>query len=87
MATKQAKTSAEKKEPSFEQALTRLESIVEKMEGGSLSLEDMMKYFEEGSKLSKLCAAKLNEVEKKIEQLVKKDGQLTTEPFGVEDDD
>ena len=85
MATK--KTQKEEKQPSFEQALKRLEVIVEKMESGSLSLEEMMKHFEEGSKLSTLCSEKLNEVEKKIEQLVKKDGQLTTEPFEPEADD
>ena len=74
---------------SFEQALARLEQIVADMEGGQLSLEKMIGHFEEGNRLVKYCTAKLNEVEKKIEQLVTKDGQLTTEPFtpasGAED--
>jgi len=69
---------------SFEQALTRLEQIVADMEGGQLSLEKMISHFEEGNRLVKYCTAKLNEVEKKIEQLVTKDGQLTTEPFTPE---
>jgi exodeoxyribonuclease VII small subunit len=65
----------------FEKALTRLEAIVDEMESGDLSLEQMIKHFEEGSKLVTLCSGKLNEVEQKIEKLVKKGGTLTTEPF------
>ncbi|MCU0856938.1 MAG: exodeoxyribonuclease VII small subunit [Pontiellaceae bacterium] len=65
----------------FEKSLERLESIVEEMERGELSLEQMIKHFEEGSKLVTLCSAKLNEVEQKIEKLVKKGGAMTTEPF------
>lgn len=65
----------------FEKSLERLEDIVEEMESGKLSLEQMIKHFEEGSKLATLCSGKLNEVEQKIEKLVKKGGALTTEPF------
>lgn len=65
----------------FEKSLERLETIVEEMESGELSLEQMIKHFEEGSKLVTLCSGKLNEVEQKIEKLVKKDGGLTAEPF------
>ena len=68
-------------EPTFEKALERLETIVGEMEAGSLSLDKMMKSFEEGMGLIKFCTEKLNEVEKKIEILVKKDGQTTAEPF------
>ena len=67
--------------PSFEKALERLEQIVAEMEGGKLSLEKMISHFEEGSKLVKFFSGKLNEVEKKIEQLLTKDGQVTTVPF------
>ena len=66
---------------SFEKALERLEQIVTEMEGGKLSLEKMISHFEEGSKLVKFCSTKLNEVDKKIEQLLTKDGQVTTAPF------
>ncbi|OGV31663.1 MAG: exodeoxyribonuclease VII small subunit [Lentisphaerae bacterium GWF2_45_14] len=55
----------------FEEALKRLEEIVEKMENGSLPLEEMISCFEEGNALSKLCGKKLSELEKKIEILVK----------------
>ena len=67
--------------PSFEKALARLEKIVADMEGGQLSLEQMISHFEEGSRLAKYCTTKLNEVEKKIEQLVTRDGQPATAPF------
>ena len=70
-----------KNEMSFEQALERLEKIVHDMEMGSLSLEAMMERFEEGQKLIRSCSTKLNEVERKIEILVKKDGETVAEPF------
>ncbi|MBN1670133.1 MAG: exodeoxyribonuclease VII small subunit [Kiritimatiellae bacterium] len=69
------------KELSFEQALERLEAIVEEMEGGSLSLEKMTAHFEEGQTLVKFCSKKLNEVERKIEILVKKGDGVEAEPF------
>lgn len=65
----------------FEKSLERLETIVEEMEGGDLSLEQMIRHFEEGSKLVTLCSGKLNEVEQKIEKLVKKGNGLAAEPF------
>lgn len=68
----------------FEKSLARLETIVEEMEGGDLSLEQMIKHFEEGSRLVTLCSGKLNEVEQKIEKLVKKGGVLTAEAFEPE---
>lgn len=79
-------TEANKKEPTFEQALERLEKIAEEMESGELGLEKMVEAFEEGRKLVSLCSSKLNEVEKKIEMLVRKpDGTETTEPFDVKE--
>jgi len=69
----------------FEKSLERLEAIVEEMESGDLPLEQMIKHFEEGSKLVTLCSGKLNEVEQKIEKLVKKGGTLVTEPFKSEE--
>ncbi len=65
----------------FEQSLKRLEKLVSEMERGDLPLEEMIKHFEEGSKLVTLCSKKLTEVEQKIEKLVKKDGEITEEPF------
>ncbi|TAN38874.1 MAG: exodeoxyribonuclease VII small subunit [Verrucomicrobia bacterium] len=69
---------------SFEKALERVEQIVAEMESGKLTLEKMISHFEEGSKLVKFCSTKLNEVEKKIELLLTKDGQVSTIPFDPE---
>jgi len=76
---------AEKKSVDFEKSLGRLEQLVGEMEGGKLSLEEMIKYFEEGSTLVDLCTKTLNEVEQKIEKLVKKDGELKGVPFETEE--
>ena len=79
------KTEDQSAEPiSFEKALGRLESIVEEMEGGQLSLEDMMKRFEEGQALVKVCATTLDQVERRIEILVKKGEEVVAEPFDEE---
>lgn len=71
----------DEKQPGFEKALGRLETIVREMEGGALSLEKMMKHFEEGMRLVGSCARQLNEVERKIEQLVKQGKETTLAPF------
>ncbi|MBN2163730.1 MAG: exodeoxyribonuclease VII small subunit [Pontiellaceae bacterium] len=76
---------AEKKKVDFEQSLERLELLVEEMEGGTLSLEEMIRHFEEGSGLVDVCTKKLNEVEQRVEKLVKKNGELTEVPFEVEE--
>lgn len=72
-------------QPGFEKSLERLEKIVAEMEAGELSLEDMIKRFEEGQKLVALCSKKLNEVERKIEVLIKKGDKVTTAPLDAED--
>ncbi len=65
--------------PSFEKSLERLEKIVEEMEQGKLPLDDMIARFEEGQGLLKVCRTKLDEVQKKVEVLVKKDGSVVSE--------
>ena len=55
----------------FDEALKKLETIVESMEAGDLPLETMLARFEEGTRLSKICQAKLAEAEIKIQQLEK----------------
>ena len=73
---------------SFEKALERLETIVQEMETGELSLENALKKFEEGMKMSQLCTQKLNEIEKKIALLMEQsDGSLAETPFGEADQD
>ena len=61
----------------FEEALSKLEQIVQQLETGALPLEESLAKFEEGMRLSKICGDKLAEVEGKIEVLVKRpDGNL-----------
>lgn len=68
----------------FEAALTRLETLVKAMESGETDLDTMIASFEEGQKLVKFCTSKLNEVEKKIEKIVKDGkGGVTVEPLEV----
>jgi exodeoxyribonuclease VII small subunit len=56
--------------PPFEEALGRLEAIVEDLEGGELTLEESIARYEEGMKLSRGLAKTLDEAEKRIEKLV-----------------
>jgi exodeoxyribonuclease VII small subunit len=66
----------------FEDALSKLEKIVAKLEEGDVPLEDSLKLFEEGIRLSRLCNQKLDEAEKKVEILLKdKEGVLRPHPF------
>jgi len=66
----------------FEDALNRLEKIVAKLEEGEIPLEESLKLFEEGVRLSRICNQKLDEVEKRVEILLKeKDGLLRSHPF------
>ena len=69
-------------EPSFEESLERLESIVAAMEAGDLGLDDMIARFEEGQKLIARCQKRLTDVERRVEALVKNaDGTVSTVPF------
>jgi exodeoxyribonuclease VII small subunit len=60
---------------SFEEQLTALEKVVGKLEGGDLSLEDSVRLFEEGMKLSDACKKELEAAEGKIQLLVEKRGE------------
>lgn len=69
-------------EPSFEKALSRLEKIVEELEGGNLPLDDALKKYEEGVKLTRLCTKKLDTAQKKVEILLKSGkGEAELAPF------
>lgn len=73
-------------EPKFEKALERLEKIVEELETGNIPLEEALKKYEEGVKLSRVCSEKLAQAEKKIEILTKTlNGSLKREPFEFEE--
>ena len=71
----------------FEKKLNRLEEIVQKMEKGDLSLEDSLKFFEEGVKLSRDCHGQLTQAELQVKKLVSIDenGKAITEKFNTED--
>ena len=76
-----------KRPPDFEKSLAELESLVEKLEGGDLSLEDSLKAFERGVKLTRECQSALESAETKVEILLKQAGGETLQPFGETDDD
>ena len=73
-------------EQSFEKALEELEKIVGKLEEGGGSLDESLKLFERGVKLSRFLRTELDKAEKKIEILLKDDsGDLKTAPFEPEE--
>jgi len=75
-----------KKQESFEDALKRLEEIVQRMEGGDLKLEDSLGLFEEGVRLTRVCSQRLDEAEKKIERLTRDEqGGVKAKPMDPED--
>lgn len=72
----------------FEKSLTRLEEVVKRLESTDLSLDEAMKLFEEGVKLSRDCQKQLEEVEGRVEILLRKaDGKIQAEPFETNEDD
>jgi exodeoxyribonuclease VII small subunit len=71
----------------FEEAMQKLETIVETMESGELPLEALMTQFEEGTRLAKICQARLAQAETKIQQLEKNAaGELTLRPVESSND-
>ncbi len=70
----------------FEEALKKLETIVDAMESGDLPLENLLTRYEDGMKLAKVCQEKLAEAELKIQQLEKTaSGEMKLKPFAAED--
>ena len=75
------------KKMSFEEALNQLESIVDKLEQGEVSLGDAVKAYEKGSELKDICQKRLDEARLKVEQVRAKRGSSEAEgaaPFGQE---
>jgi len=73
-------------EMKFEKALKELEGIVEKMEQGSLALDESLALFERGVKLARFLRSELERAEKKIELLLEEEsGDVKTEPFDLEE--
>lgn len=65
----------------FEQSLTDLQSLVERLETGELSLEDSLNAFEQGVRLTRDCQAALAQAEQKVQILMERDGEVQAEPF------
>lgn len=65
----------------FEKSLAELEALVERMEGGELTLEESLAQFERGIRLSRNCQKALREAELKVETLLKKDGDVQVIAF------
>ena len=70
---------------SFEENMEELEKVVAELEKGDLNLDDSVSRFEHGIKISKECSKILEEAEKKITILVKKDDEMKEEDFQTED--
>lgn len=72
----------------FEDAMKKLEEIVGKMEKGDMPLNDSLKMFEEGIKLTRFCSQELSKAEKKVELLTRDTkGELVAVPFEEEEDE
>ncbi len=70
------------KQMKFEDALSRLEAIVKDLESGEIEIERALSLFEEGTRLSRMCAQKLLKIEKRVEILKKgEDGSEALELF------
>lgn len=74
---------AQKKEtaPSFEQALSELEALVESLEHGDMSLEESLKAFERGVELTRSCQNSLKAAEQKVRILAQKNSEAGLESF------
>lgn len=68
----------------FEETMERLENIVQELENGKLNLDESVKKFEEGIEVSKQCNKILEEAEKKITILIKKDDEIKEEKFDID---
>ena len=74
-------------EPTFEQALEQLETVVARLEGGELPLEEALRTFEDGVKLARVCAARLEDAERRVRLLTKSpDGTEIEMPFAAPDE-
>lgn len=81
------KTAEPQPKGEFEKSLARLEEVVNRLESTDLPLDEAMKLFEEGVKLSRDCQKQLEEAEGKVEILLKKaDGKITPRPFEPEEE-
>lgn len=72
-------------EISFEDALEKLETIVEKLEEGDVPIEKAINYYQDGMNLSKLCNDKLKNVQEKMTQIMNEQDEF--EPFDIQEEE
>ncbi|PAE43902.1 exodeoxyribonuclease VII small subunit [Neobacillus sp. YX16] len=70
---------------SFEEAMNKLEQIVDKLEEGDVPLEEAIIFYKEGMELSKLCHDKLKSVEEQLTQIITEDGRKQN--FTIEEEE
>lgn len=75
---------ARKKAADFETSLAELQTLVERLESGELSLEDSLGAFEQGIRLTRDCQAALAQAEQKVQVLLERDGELQEAPFDAD---
>ena len=69
-------------EPTFEEALSQLEALVARLEAGDLPLEEALRAFEEGVRLTRLCSARLEDAERRVQLLTRTpEGEEREVPF------
>ncbi|AZU63267.1 exodeoxyribonuclease VII small subunit [Neobacillus mesonae] len=73
------------KNVTFEEAMSKLEKIVEKLEEGDVPLEEAIIFYKEGMELSKLCHDKLKSVEEQLTQIITEDGRQESFSIGEEE--
>lgn len=76
---------SEEKKLSFEEAMSKLEQIVDRLEEGDVPLEEAIAFYKDGMELSKLCHDKLKSVEEQLTQIITEDGR--TESFSIDEEE
>jgi len=69
------------KQITLEEDIKKLQKIVDELAGGKLTLGESLRKYEEGIKLARSCASLLNDAQRKVELLMKKDGKFSLEKF------
>jgi exodeoxyribonuclease VII small subunit len=82
-----ARKSGAKPEPKFEELVQQVEQTLEQLEGGELPLEEALKQYEHGVAALRQCFGILKQAEKRVQILNDRDGEITSEDFGVDEED
>jgi exodeoxyribonuclease VII small subunit len=79
--------SGTRKALNFEKSLSELETLVERIEAGEMSLEESLKAFEQGVRLTQQCQQALTEAQQRVQVLTLQDGEARLEPLASAEDD